>query len=204
MARSERGLYEVLVTEALEAQLRDLDAGHVPQRDSLRAAEAPDRFGLHLSRVVQRALASVPEEKRVAIAVDLARRLVSEVAASTNAETLVPERPVPAGEVLRAILALRPDGHPEPLPGPLIPLLDTTLLTNAPGEPRVGHQVVTEIQSADRIDVLMAFIRTSGLAPMLDALAAHCAAGRELRVLTTTYTGSTEARALDDLVRVGA
>jgi superfamily II DNA or RNA helicase/HKD family nuclease len=87
---------------------------------------------------------------------------------------------------------------------PLIPLLDTTLLTNAPGEPRVGHQVSTEIYSADRIDVVMAFIRRSGVSQLLPALRAHCSAGRSLRVLTTTYTGSTEARALDDLRQAGA
>jgi len=45
----------------------------------------------------------------------------------------------------------------------LIPLLDTTLLTNAPGEPRVGSQVLEEIPSADRIDIVMAFIRQSGI-----------------------------------------
>jgi HKD family nuclease len=44
------------------------------------------------------------------------------------------------------------------------------LLTNAPGEPRVGSQLETEIHSADRIDLLMAFIRRSGIAPLLAAL----------------------------------
>src|SRR6202034_2935792 len=53
-------------------------------------------------------------------------------------------------------------------------------------------------------DVVMAFIRRSGIAPMIDALRGHCAAGRALRVLTTTYTGSTEARALDGLRELGA
>jgi len=87
---------------------------------------------------------------------------------------------------------------------PLIPLLDTTLLTNAPGEPRVGHQLRTEIQSADRIDVVMAFVRRSGIGPLREALQAHCASGRPLRLLTTTYTGSTEADALDALRDLGA
>src|SRR5207342_2427676 len=80
----------------------------------------------------------------------------------------------------------------------------TTLLTNAPGEPRVGNQVLAEIHSADRIDVVMAFIRRSGIAPMMTALRAHCDRGRPLRVLTTTYTASTEARALDELKALGA
>src|SRR3546814_7111807 len=50
----------------------------------------------------------------------------------------------------------------------------------------------------------MAFIRRSGISPLLSALRRHTEAGKALRVLTTTYTGSTERRALDQLVDLGA
>src|SRR5690606_29191217 len=55
-----------------------------------------------------------------------------------------------------------------------------------------------------RIDLVMAFIRRSGIAPLLETLGQHCQAGRPLRVLTTTYTGSTERQALDALAQAGA
>ena len=45
---------------------------------------------------------------------------------------------------------------------------------------------------ADRIDLLCAFVRWNGLRLLLPQLRAHCEQGRELRVITTTYTGSTE------------
>ncbi len=106
--------------------------------------------------------------------------------------------------VLRSITTSLPDGTAAQITQPLIPLLDTTLLTNAPDEPRVGSQVEQEIHSADRIDVVMAFIRFSGISPLLTALKTHCESGRPLRILTTTYTGSTEARALDALKAIGA
>jgi superfamily II DNA or RNA helicase/HKD family nuclease len=114
------------------------------------------------------------------------------------------ESPLAPGEVLSAIGERRPDGSVRTAGRPMIPLLDTTLLTNAPGEPRVGSQVLTEIESADAIDLVMAFIRTSGLMPIAEVLREHCGRGRPLRVLTTTYTGSTEARALDLLADLGA
>ena len=91
--------------------------------------------------------------------------------------------------VLHAILRRNPDGSAATIGGPLIPLLDTTLLTNAPGEPTLWSQLRSEIESADAIDVVMAFIRRSGIRPLLDALRRHCEAGKPLRVLTTTYTG---------------
>ena len=107
--------------------------------------------------------------------------------------------PIEPGAILRAVLARLPDGTAETMPSPLIPLLDTTLLTNAPGEPRVGNQLLAEIHSADRVDLVMAFIRRSGIAPLLTALRAYVERGSPLRILTTTYMGSTAARALDVL-----
>jgi superfamily II DNA or RNA helicase/HKD family nuclease len=204
MTNSDRGLYEVLITEALERRLGSLDVGLAANRDSLRSSEAADRIALHLARVVERAIEAIDESERASVGVDLARRLIDTIRLLGPASELGAERPVALGEVLRSIVGKLPDGRPESIAAPLIPLLDTTLLTNAPGEPRVGHQVLTEIYSADRIDVVMAFIRRSGISPLISALRVHCAAGRVLRVLTTTYTGSTEARALDELSQAGA
>jgi superfamily II DNA or RNA helicase/HKD family nuclease len=153
--------------------------------------------------VIERAIAAIDEEQRVSTGIDLARTLVSKAIEATKAD-LAPDEPSSPGQFLTAILALQPDGRPESLSEPMIPLLDTALLTNAPGEPRVGHQLVAEIPSADRIDFVMAFIRRSGIRPMLDALQRHRDVGRPLRVLTTIYTGSTEADALEDLRRLGA
>ena len=172
MSKSTRGLYEVLVTEALEARLRELESRLQPNTSALRPAEAPDRIALHLSRLIQRALAALGDADRVAAGVDLARTLIDDIQRCFETVELGPDRPVAPGLVLRSITSLRPDGSPETIAEPLIPLLDTTLLTNAPGEPRVGSQLATEIHSADRIDVVMAFIRRSGIAPMLDALRA--------------------------------
>jgi len=204
MAISNRGLYEVLITEALQKQLENLDGNLEAVREKLRASEAADRIALHLSRIVQRVIAAVDDRDRATVGADLACRLIELIHTHLSEADLGTERPIQPGEVLRSIVAHLPDGRRESIDSPLIPLLDTTLLTNAPGEPRVGSQVLAEIPSADRIDLVMAFIRQTGIAPLLPALRAHCLAGRELRVLTTTYTGSTEARALDSLRDIGA
>ncbi|GAA0797086.1 DUF3427 domain-containing protein [Spirilliplanes yamanashiensis] len=197
------GLYEHIVTRALEDRLSAIDAELV-QRQGLRSAEAPDRIAQLLARQIERALDAVPEADRVATGVEVAQRLLETLGARLPKTDPGRESPVPAGQLLSGIGERRPDGSVRVAGRPLIPLLDTTLLTNAPGEPRVGSQVLTEIASADSIDLVMAFIRRSGLLPMVAALRAHCERGRPLRVLTTTYTGSTEAKALDLLVDLGA
>jgi superfamily II DNA or RNA helicase/HKD family nuclease len=204
MTASGRGLYEILITEALASGLRDLDARLEARTEGLRSAEAADRIALHLARIVERALAGVPDDERVTVGARLARAIVERIDQTITGAKALPEGLVEPAAVLHSIAGRRPDGTPETIPEPLIPLLDTTLLTNAPGEPRVGHQILTEVRSADRIDVVMAFVRRSGIAPLLEELRAYCQAGRALRVLTTTYTGSTEPRALDALRDAGA
>lgn len=197
----EPGLYEQLITEALRAELESLDERLRPSRQ-LHTAEAADRIALHLSRRIQRTLESVGDGERVRVGIEVARDLIARLATIVEAEAS--EAPVEPGEVLHAILRRQPDGTPQPIAEPLIPLLDTTLLTNAPGEPGLLHQLDAEIESADEIDVLMAFIRRSGINPLIASLRRHRDNDKKLRILTTIYTGSTEQAALQQLTDLGA
>jgi len=74
-----RGLYEVVITEALEAQLTRLEDRLVAVRAELRAAEAADRIAMHIARIVERAVAAVDEDTRPEAAIDLARHLIDTV-----------------------------------------------------------------------------------------------------------------------------
>jgi superfamily II DNA or RNA helicase/HKD family nuclease len=196
------GIYETLITEGLKAQLEEL-AERLPSRQrELRSAEAPDRIAWHLSKQIEIALADVGDTNRVKVGLTVARALLDRLGELVAVDPAVV--PISPATVLHAVLRRLPDGRPQEIDEPLIPLLDTTLLTNAPGEPSLWNQLGSEIESADAIDVVMAFIRSSGISPLLDALRRHCEAGRTLRVLTTTYTGSTERRALDQLADLGA
>ena len=99
---------------------------------------------------------------------------------------------------------MAPDGSPRAIGRPLTPLRDTVLMTNARGEPGVGRELAAEVESAERIDLVCAFIRWTGIREMLPALRRHVESGRELRVITTVYTGTTEPRALETLQELGA
>jgi superfamily II DNA or RNA helicase/HKD family nuclease len=201
--RPVHGLHDRLVTDALDAALRSLDPSQVAILEKLAPAEAHDRIAFHLARAIETAIRSIKEESRVEQGIALARSVLDLLAAQTIGAP-DGDTPAPPGRMLKAILDRNPDGTPSALGAPLIPLLDSTLLTNAPGEPRLGRQIAAEIESADRIDLIMAFVRWTGVRDLLEPLARHCDNGRTLRVLTTVYTGSTETRALEALEALGA
>src|SRR4029077_5510665 len=133
------------------------------------------------------------------IVLSLLRRLEEESPAGRIPDDQLVE-PV---RMLEAIGSVRPDGTYARVELPLTPLLDTTVLTSARGEPTVQHELIAEIPSAVSIDVLIAFVRWSGIQPLLAALRRHLEEGGRVRLLTTTYTNSTEARALEALEAIG-
>jgi superfamily II DNA or RNA helicase/HKD family nuclease len=200
------GLHEALLTRRLEELLAQiLGSTLVAEVDELRDAEASDRVSRHLAGIVARAIDRAPEGKRSNEAVRIATALIRRLQSFTDGKgDLEGDEPLDPARVLVSLLKRLPDGEAGTIERPFTPLLDTTVFTNAPGEPAVGHELRAEIPSADSVDVVMAFVRWSGVRPLMDALRRHCEAGKPLRVLTTTYTNSTEQRALDELQKLGA
>ena len=80
-----QGLYELLVTQLLEEQLRHPQLQGTPDVDELRNAEAADRIALHVAKVVETAIEDGPAEDRSVEGVKLARR-----SSSSSRNMLVP------------------------------------------------------------------------------------------------------------------
>ena len=203
--RLQVGLHEILHTGRLESRLRLLDPARVDVViGELIGGSTADRISQHLAALVAGAIESEVDDERSASAGELAEAVVRALVDAGVDDSFLSDIPTRPLRALYAIRARNPDGSPKPIEAPLTPLLDTTVLTNAPGEPAVGRELRAEIASSNAIDLVMAFIRWSGVRPLIDAVREHCANGNTLRVLTTTYTNSTERRALDALVEAGA
>ena len=176
------GLYDHPLSEA-EHQALASQLASLHQLEPLDPAEAPQRLSRYLRQLSEIALAALPEAQRQQQQLALVNRIVA-VLQELRAAPLLPGQ--------------------EAITRPLIPLADGTLLINAPSEPSVGLALQAEVPSANRIDLLCAFIKWSGLRLLQPVLAQHLTAGRPLRVLTTVYLGATDRKALDWLVERGA
>jgi superfamily II DNA or RNA helicase len=185
------GLYETLITQALEQRIEGLSEPEI-YRAVVDEADEPEVLARHVRDVTLRALRGERSpERRLA--------LVNQLVGSLGAE----QDSLSATRQLLAVVSSATPGRPARIPGdrPSTPLSDAALLTNAPGEPGVGHEIRAELASADSADVIMAFVKWYGLRLFEDRLEMLRERGVPLRVITTTYMGATERAALDRLVR---
>ena len=198
------GRYDLLLTERLISNL-DLERADV-------AALGGERFELLLD-VLTRQLSNALEDAEVkgfasaARQVEIVNALLGllrqrQQAARPGATDLVDLIATPP-QVLRSIQRGRQ--FPE---APELGLAVPWLFTAGKGSPSLLQEIRKELASADRVDILVSFITVSGVRKLHDVLQRITArSGRgdvatRLRILTTTYTGATEARALDELARL--
>ncbi len=193
------GLYEQLLTDTLRRQL-PVDRSEY----GVLAEDAYQVLTRHVAHALDRALRAPGHE--LAERVALCNRLLDEIATSVPTGAVVPGDRVPSPAEL--LTAIRPPAgglsQSMAFPRPETPLSEDALFVNAPHEPGLATELRTELLSADRVDLLCAFIVWSGIRIVLDELKLVRRRGVPVRVITTTYTGITDPRSLDELIRIGA
>ena len=193
------GLYEQIISQALSRELASVSDAckHV---EALNAAEAPQALAGYVAEAVRAALETMPTDTEEQIT--LVNRILSVL--SEQREDLAGRAVDDRSEKLLQILREDDPGRitgltAAKMPRPETPMAVSSLFTGAAHEPQMYSELQKEIASADRIDMLVSFIKWSGLRLIIDALREFTTRGGLLRVITTSYMGATEVKAIDEL-----
>lgn len=191
----EPGVYESLLTTRLRREL-DASTNLSSVLKDVDEAEQPLAIARHLASLIEAALrTSRTSQARVAIVRDILSALPDPDAYLEALHTAGSER-------ITRLDALKPVGIADSSRyiRPATPFSDTALMTNARDEPTLAGELRAELASADQVDLLLAFVKWQGVRLLEDELTELKRRGVPLRVITTTYLGATDARALDALV----
>jgi superfamily II DNA or RNA helicase/HKD family nuclease len=186
------GPRDELLTSELAQELAELPAELI-DREPLDPIESSRRLATHVAKVVERRLRGTQSS-------------TSDMAELVNVIVDGAERLIIPPEVLTGIRrpAAGLDSTPPAIIRPATPFGTSDLLVNAEGQPNIGSELRAELATAARVDLLCAFVIWSGVVQLRDALRSVIERGGRIRVITTTYMGATEPRAVEELVRLGA
>ncbi len=210
------GLYDLLLTEGLARSLAKLD----PSRADVSVVKGD--AAEFLTDAIMRQLAALLDDvsgdgaEKVKAQLELVNGLLvmlrqrlagDDGAVGTGLSADVIDLVASPLRVLRAVQ--RDQQFPV---SPEIGLTVPWLFTAGKGSPSLLQEIRRELASSDQVDILVSFITVSGVRKLQDVLQQVTAVGSQhqgqvraktrLRILTTTYTGATEARALDELARL--
>ena len=206
MAGLPEGIYEQLVSIGLDRDIDLIDSDLV-HRGPLDPIDAHEILSRHLARLARRALQAAGGDDSAALIrqVEMTNRIAEAIRAvapnMADEYDLVAE----SRDLLYALLHERSGPGPVRFPArPEVPLSATALLVNGRNQPRIGTEIQRELTTADSVDLLCAFVKWHGLRIIEERIEALIRRGGRLRVITTTYIGATEQRAIDRLAELGA
>ena len=197
MANLPQGIYDALLDEDLNSILTQ----HPELRSvfgKLDQEEQPTRYAAFLARVVEKALRL---ENDPVTRLRICNEIVERLAGCQSATFLKGNRLVVAEKPV--LVEITPPQSAEgTLPRPETPLTESSLFTGSPSDPQLVHELGREMRSADGVDLLVSFIKWSGLRLLIPAFEEITSRGGAVRIITTSYMGASDAEAVEWLARL--
>ncbi len=196
------GLYEQIINRVIDSELAKTDKH--PDTVDIDTAEASKVLAKYVAEVVERGLDNLKDnggdlKDQVALVNQIITTIQSETKEADFDALSVAER---AEQLLalydrqNSILALDEKAH---VVRPETSIAHSSLFTGAVHEPQMYTELKKEIVSCNRIDMLVSFLKWSGLRLIIDELTSFTQNGGELRIITTSYMGATDVKAIEEL-----
>ena len=198
------GLYEQVINNALTSELAEIPEARKAVAP-IDKAEASKVLAQYLADVVQKGLDNVLDNGGdISAQIALANRIVGLIQNTTHEADFAA---LGIDKRAEQLLALLREADPRLAVGktaadierPETSIAQSSLFTGAVHEPQMFTELKKEIVSADQIDMLVSFIKWSGLRLIMDELREFTQNGGELRIITTSYMGATDIKAIEEL-----
>tara|TARA_R110002073_G_scaffold159561_1_gene314886 strand:+ start:615 stop:3752 length:3138 start_codon:yes stop_codon:yes gene_type:complete len=202
-----QGIYEELVTKLVSEKLNELDKDKFFLKKSLiDKEEASNVLSKHLSKTLKHAFGLLGKnkvEQQIQIANKIIRLLKEEIGKQEFDDDLVKVE----GEILKAVFS-KADAHFSNLDlhlkeiTPYTTLTQSELFTGGNGGLSLESELKKEILSSDKINLLVSFIKFKGIIILEKELRDFTERGGKLNVITTTYIGATDYKAIQLLSKL--
>ena len=201
------GIYEQLITALIKNQLDSVSNDNIIQKTTIGEDEIPRILTLYLSELIRDSL----ENERVAGKgingqIGMASKILKVIEKGKEYAPYIHSDHEKRMEKLMAIIDKKENhnirNNTIKIERPITSISQSSLFTGAPKEPSMYTELRKEILSSDRIDILVSFIRWSGIRLIIEELREFFERKGKLRIITTTYMGATDLKAIEELSKL--
>jgi HKD family nuclease len=192
----EKGIYEELINLWLKGEIENYKSYKI-STDRIDSDSSSRLLSIYMAEKLERALNYMKDNNAN---LSLRVKFVNELLETINSRSGVkvcseiinpPEMLLSVGENFYTGENL--------VPRPVTSIAYSSLFTGAISEPRLYSELKLEILTSDSIDMLVSFIKWSGLRLIWNELKSFTERGGKLRVITTTYMGATDIKSVEEL-----
>src|SRR5690625_4252193 len=203
-----QGIYEELITELVSRKIDELDRDtFYINTSSIDKAEASKLLAQHLYNTIKKALSLIKGKHQLTHQIQIANKLIHLLKDELSKEDFDEDLITVEGEILKAVFA-KADNHFTDFKlrlkeiTPYTRLTHSELFTGGNVGLSLDSELKKEILSSDRVDLLVSFIKWKAIVILREAFKEFTERGGKLRVITTTYMGATDAKAIDELSKL--
>lgn len=200
-----QGIYEELVTQLISTKLNALKKDHFQvKKISIDKAEAAHLLSQHIGKTIKQAFNLIKGEDILEIQIEIANKIILFLKEELKKEEFEDDLIETEGKILKAVFT-NVDAHFTDLDlhlkeiTPYTRLIHSELFTGGNSGTTLESELRKEILSSDKIDLLVSFIKWKGIRILERELREFTDRGGILRVITTTYIGATDAKAVEFL-----
>lgn len=198
-----QGIYEELVTKIISIKLDELDKNTFQvKKVTIDKAEAAHLLSQHIGETIKRAFNLIKSDDVLETQIEIANKIILFLKEELKKEEFEEDLIETEGKILKAVFT-KVDAHFTDLNlhlkhiTPYTRLIHSELFTGGNTGTTLESELRKEILSSDRIDLLVSFIKWKGIRILEKELREFTNRGGKLRVITTTYVGATDAKAVE-------
>lgn len=191
-----KGIYEHIINKETEKQMNESEqSGLVCLKQPMDGAESPQILANYLAKAICQKLEDLEEQQD---RVNLVNRIMIDAGLMDEQQITEPSNLL--AEVMNKEKSILQTESNSRTVRPVSGFRASNLFTGGSSVLSLGEEIRREIASADELCFIVSFLRVSGVRILLDDLKKFCSReGTRLRIITTTYCGATQAKAIEQL-----
>lgn len=191
----QRGIYEQVINKSLNEEIqKNIDNLEI-DKEAIDYNDASSILSAYVSGVLKKGLNYYKSSKEdVLKQIELANKVIEEFSLLIE-DNEFNDYKIDEENVLKGIFNKQKSKGNVKKIYPITSIAKSSLFTGSNSEPTVFSELNKEIATADRVDLLVSFIKFSGLRLLMDSLREHTKT-KKLRVLTTSYMGASDFKAI--------